>query len=147
MLAAAREYCRQKMGNVATSELLTEDCAALAYFRYGLATEIASYLGETSELVKELFLYPDELDDGPSVTLPLTLIVRVARQTAALESICDSLQRDLLKEYQKIVCPAGDCLSVFANIALVDDDEFAKRTGLAVTIGSLYSPALLVWHR
>ena len=107
--------------------------------------QVGIYLGETSEHVLEVFLYPEMPDEKITVTLPLTMIVRVRKHTAAIESIADALQDVLLAEYRKMFSPQADGLSVLLNVYFLDEDDFLGRKGLSAAVGSLYTPALRVW--
>lgn len=148
MLEDAVRYAEEKLGNMNAVDLLKENHAdALGYFRYFLAVQIGNYLGEVSEHVLEVYAYPETFDEETTITLPLTLIVRMGKYTAALESIVEALQKALLDEYRKMFSPITDNLLLYLIIYFVDEDDFLKRKGLAAAVKSLHAPALLVWSR
>ena len=149
MLEDSLRYSEKKLGKAgAIMELLKKnDANAHSYFRYWLAKQVGIYLGETSEHVLEVFIYPEMLVEEISATLPLTLIVYVEVYTAALESIVDALQNALLAEYQTMFSPSADGLSFILNIYFVDKDDFLRRKALSAAIGSLHTPAIRVWNR
>lgn len=146
MIRRALTYAGEKMKGADALELLKQNNeAALGYFRYWLAREVASYLGKESDLVEEAFICAECPDEQPITTSPVTLIVRAKKKTAALESAAEGLQEDLLGEYRKLL--SAESLAVFLDICLVDHDDIACRKGAAALIGSLYTPALQVWKR
>ena len=146
MLEDSLRYTGEKIGDTGIIKLLkNNDAGALGYFRYRLAMQVGICLGETSEHVLEVFLYPEMPDEEITVTLPLTLIVRVKKYTAAIESIADALQSVLLAEYRKMFFPKAEGLSILLNVCFIDEDDFLGRKGLAAAVGSLYAPALRVW--
>ena len=148
MLEDSLRYSAEKLGKTDAMDLLKQNNGhALGYFRYRLAGQVGIYLGETSEHVLEVYVYPEMCHEEITATLPLTLIVHVERYTAALESIVDALQSSLLDEYKKIFSPVTDNLSIFLNVHIVDEDDFLKRKGLAAAVNSLHTPALRVWKR
>ncbi len=148
MLSSALAYCQEKVGRKEAFGLLKRnECNAIEYFRFGLAKQVGTCLGENSEFVKYVYLYPDTPDEDPILTLPLTLIVYVEKHTAALDSIVDLLQNTLLEEYRVMFAPTTDCLNVFLNIYLIDTTELAKRKGMAASIGALFKPAFRAWSR
>ncbi len=148
MIDSALAFCQAKIGNKkAFCQLRINNPNAIEHFRYGLAREIGACLGENSEFVKDVYIFPDTLDEDPILTLPLTLIVYVEKHTAALESVVELLQDNFLEEYRNVFSPITDNLSVFLNILLVDMTELAERKGLAASIGSVCKPALRAWSR
>ncbi len=148
MLELSLNYCREKMGRKEVLGLLkNNNLDAIEYFRYCLATQIGSYLGKNSDAVKDVYLYSDTLDEEPTLTLPLMIIVHVEKNTAALESVLEVLQRTLLDEYRKMFSPITDNLAVLLNVCFVDETDLLNRKGLASCIGSLYMSTLRVWNR
>jgi hypothetical protein len=148
MLEVSLKYCREKLGRADIVDLLKKnDSEAIGYFRYRLAEKVGVYLGEASELVKEVFLIMDTQDEELTITLPLTLIVRVEKYTAALASVVEALEATILEEYRKILSPTCDHLLVYVNSCFVEEEDFLRRRGLAVAVGSLHNPATRVWSR
>ena len=148
ILSNALNYCKEKTGKSNVVELLRcKDSTAIGYFHYGLARDVASFLGGVDDLVSEAFLHPDPWDETQLGCLPLTLIVRAERRTAALESLVEGLERELLEEYRKVFTPEADRCVACLNISLVDDDEVCRRHGLAAAIRALHTPAMPVWRR
>ncbi|NLX90292.1 MAG: hypothetical protein GXZ07_01655 [Firmicutes bacterium] len=148
MLEDSLRYSEEKLGEINALELLKKnDTEALGYFRYSLAMQAGNFLGENSEHVLEVFVCPEEADEEITATLPLTLVVRVEKHTAALASIAEALQNVLLEEYRKLLSPLADNLALFLKVYFVDEDDFLRRKGLAAAVGSLYAPALRVWRR
>ena len=148
MLELSLQYAAAKLGETEAMSLLKKnDPDALGYFRYQLAEQVGAFLGETSEHVLEVFIYPETPDEEVTATLPLTLIVYEEKYTAALESVVEALQNAVLAEYRKMLSPNTDSLSVFLNVCFVDEEDFLGRKGLAAAGGSLHAPALKVWSR
>jgi len=149
MLREALSYCQAKTGRDDALELIRDgDPTAAGYFRYRLAQEIGSLLGQADDTITHVYLYPEEILEGNvPPTLPLTLVVCTERPTAALEAVVDGLDGDLLAEYQKMVEPAADGATSFSNICLVDQGEMCQRRGLSAIIGSLSTPSFCVWRR
>ena len=146
MLKVSLEYCREKMGSKEVLSLLKKnDTDVIEYFRFGLAKQVGSYLGKSSESIKEVYIYPD--DEEPTLTLPLILIVHVEKYTAAVESAVEALQHILLDKYRNMFSPITNNLSVFLHVCFVDETDLLSRKGLATCISSLHRPALRVWNR
>ncbi len=148
MLEDSVRYAEEKLGKMNAVDLLKENHAdALGYFRYFLAKQVGIYLGEVSEHVLEVYAYSEMFDEETTLTMPLTLIVRMEKYTAALESIVEALQKALLDEYRKMFSSITDNLSIFLIIYFVEEDDFLMRKGLAAAVKSLHAPALRVWRR
>ncbi|MEW6080321.1 MAG: hypothetical protein AB1576_00730 [Bacillota bacterium] len=149
MLKEALIYCQAKTGRKDALELIRKgEPTATGYFRYRLAQEIGSLLGQADNTITQVYLYPEEaLEENAPPTVPLTLVVCTERRTAALDAVVESLDGDLLAEYRKMVEPAADGVTSFSNICLVEQEELYQRKGLSAIIGSLSTPSFCVWRR
>ena len=152
MLKLSLDYCREKMrdrdrGQEMLSLLKDNNADVLEYFRYSVAMQVGSYLGKSSDTVREVYICPDSLDEDPALTLPLVLIVCVKNNTAALEAVAEELEGNLLEEYRNLFSPVADKLNVYLRICFVDESEMQGKKGLASCIGSFFKPALRVWNR
>lgn len=155
MTAASLLFCCHKTPGFSesrVSEALREaeprshDC-----FRHHLSRQIAEYLQKLDDNLVGVYSYSygDAEEEGEdrssSPTELLELILRVRRKTAALDAAVSALDQALLEEYKGLIAPVGDRMVSFLDVHMVDDDEAAQGTGLAVVLRSAFTPPTRVW--
>jgi hypothetical protein len=131
------------------------DCTTCDYLRFGLANEVADYLGSMDETIKTIYIYEPEaatavngnLQDRPGLVPGINMIIRVSRKTAALKSILTSIVSAVEQEFEQLNCPEANALCNMLDIILVDDQEVEHRTGYGALIGSLFTPPIEIWHK
>lgn len=130
------------------------DCATCEYLRYGLAKEVADYLGSMDKIIKAIYVFEPESSTSADGYISnrhrfvpgINMIIRVSRKTAALESLLVSVVSAVGEEFQRVYCPEANALCNMLDIITVDDHEVEKKTGYGALIGSLYSPPTEIWH-
>lgn len=154
-IAFAVQYCKSRLASTEeVAELLKQNNGmAHDYFRYGLATRVAQYLSEADTNVKAVYVCNwDELPDEtgaelPGITSPLSLIVCVARKTAALKALLVGLDVAITLGYKDIVGPEAGKLTGLLDAHVVDDDEINRRVGYGAAITSIHARPNRVWWR
>lgn len=131
------------------------DCTTCEYLRYGLANEVADYLGSMDETIRSVYVYEPEMatavngniHNRPGLVPGINMIIRVSRKTAALESLLDSLASAIEDKLGQLNCPDANALCNMLDVILVDAHEIEQRTGYGALIGSLFTPPIEIWHR
>lgn len=131
------------------------DCPICEYLRFGLANEVADYLGSIDETIKSVFVYEPEsattvngnIHKRPGLVPGINMIIRVSRKTAALESLLDSVVSAVEEEFEKLNCPDANALCNMLDVVVVDDQEISKRVGYGALVGSLFTPPIEIWRR
>jgi hypothetical protein len=131
------------------------DCITCDYLRFGLANEVAGYLGSIDETIKSIYVYDPEsatnmngrLHNRPEMVPGINMIVRVSRKTAALESLLTSVVSAVEGEFGKFTCPDANALCNTIDVIVVNDKEIAQRTGYGALVDSLFTPPIEIWHR
>jgi hypothetical protein len=131
MIEDAIEFCARKTGLSGRQQVLeamrSGDCSVCEYLRYGLAQEIAKYLGSVDDTIKAVYTYEPE--------------------SAALSSVTSSVSSALTQEIRGFVCPEANALCYELDIKATDDVEVKERTGYGALISSLYVRPVEVWHK
>jgi hypothetical protein len=155
VLTQALEFCAQKMGldspEAVVACLRQGDNTAFGYWHYGLARQVAEYLGTWDEDVKAVYIY--DYDATPEDSCfeemipaePVHLIVWAQRKTAALESLVAALERALVQSCADLINKTK--LMHLLDVQLVDDADAENRTGYGALFSSLYHPPTQVWER
>lgn len=131
------------------------DCITCDYLRFGLANEVAGYLGSIDETIKTIYIYEPEaatamngnLHNHPGLVPGINMIIRVSRKTAALESLLTSVVSAVEDEFGQFNCPDANALCNMLDVIVVDDSEIEQRTGYGALIGSLFAPPIEIWQR
>lgn len=157
MMQWALDFGASKSGHRTSEQLLDAlsqaDCQACAYLRYGLATQMAEYLGSMDGTVKAVYVYEPEYAlpaDGAAMGAAspgVHMIAWVDRKSAALKSVVEMLGAGLAHESKSLPCPKADAQCYDLSIQLVDDDEVLGRTGLGAVLTSIYVRPIEVWRR
>jgi hypothetical protein len=159
MMEKAIVFSAEKMGFEGRDQVVKArargDCSTCEYLRYGLAKEVANYLGATDQTINEVFFFEPEASTsmsgqrgvGPGLSPGISLIIRVSRKTAALESLIASVVSSVKQEYQRINCPEAKTLCNMIDIITVDDEEIECRTGYGALVGSLFMAPMEIWKR
>jgi F420-non-reducing hydrogenase iron-sulfur subunit len=157
MIMRAMDFCRQKARIVepkAVADALRRgDTVAHDYFRYGLAREIGSFVGNLTSTVKSVYLIEPEATEGEfaeeriNPAIGLSMIAWVDDGGAALLASARALGQELLREYKALVGPAVAEMHALLTLTVVNDGDVQSRTGLAALITSIVNPATKVWSR
>jgi hypothetical protein len=159
MLDKAFEFCAEKSGYSSAEEahqaIANGDCCVCDYMRYGLAQQVAKYLGLMDETVTAIYVYEPEYatDPGavgsgrPRAQPGMNLIARVNRKTAALSSIVASLSAAMDEELRRLGCPHANALCRELVIHLADEQEVKTRMGYGALVDSRYVRPIEVWRR
>lgn len=131
------------------------DCPTCEYLRFGLANEVANYLGSIDETISSVYVFEPEgatsvngnIYNRPGFVPGINMIIRVSRKTAALESLLYSIVSAAEKELVKIKCPDANGLCNMIDVIVVDEEEISRRVGYGALVGSLYSPPIEIWQR
>ena len=74
MMEEALEFCAEKAGlqgkEKARNVLLTGDCRACEYLRYGLAQKMAEYLGSVDDTIQAIYTYEPEYATSGDGAIP-----------------------------------------------------------------------------
>lgn len=159
MMDKAIIFSAEKMGFEGRDQVVEAraqgDCATCDYLRYGLAKEVANYLGITDKTIQVVFFFEPEGPILPSkrqgaasrLSPGISLILRVSRKTAALESLIASVISSIEEEYKRVHCPEAKALCNMIDIITVEDEEIERRTGYGALVGSLFMPPMEIWKR
>lgn len=159
MMEKAIMFCAEKSGLSDGDQVARArargDCATCEYLRFGLANEVASYLGSIDETIKSVYVYEPEtatsmngnIHNKPRLVPGINMIVQVSRKTAALGSLLASVVSTVEEEIRRLSCPDANALCNMIDIIVVDDQELASRMGYGALIGSLYTPPIEIWNR
>ena len=155
MMEDAIEFCARKTGLKDRAQILKAmrrgDCSVCEYLRYGLAKEVAKYLGLVDDTIEAIYTYEPEyatsVDEPVPVSPGLNLIARVSRKSAALSSIVASVGSALAEEYRELGCPKANALCYKIDVKVADNDEVQKRIGYGALVNSFYVRPTEVWHR
>jgi len=151
----AMAFCAYK-GNLsgpeaALSLLRMGDPAVVGYWRYGLAQQVAGYLGDLDADVRSV--YVGEYDATPEdiafaevqPNALIHLIVWTARKTAALAALVEALDRALVAECGRQL--DQDELAHLLDVQMVDDDEVRECAGYGALLSSSHHRPIRVWQR
>lgn len=151
------DFCGQKtniLGRDAIAEALKGgNRAAYEYFHYGLAKEIGNYLGSVEATVKAVYLFEPEampgevIEEKPSLTEGLDLIVWVDGQKDALAPLVRVIDGELLDEYKSLLGPATEAMRSLMTVNVIDDRDVQERAGYGALITSIYTRPTKVWSR
>lgn len=159
MMEKALMFCAEKSGMSDGDQVVQAhargDCVTCEYLRFGLANEVASYLGSIDETIKSVYVYEPEtatsvngnIHNKPRLVPGINMIVQVSRKTAALGSLLTSVVSTIEQEIARLNCPDANALCNMIDIIVVDDEEIASRMGYGALIGSLYTPPIKIWHK
>jgi hypothetical protein len=102
-------------------------------------------------MVKAVYLHTwgepvDEMEAEPvGATSPLSLIVWVERETAALIALVDALDAALSALYKDLVSPAAAHLRGLLDVNFVESGDVRERVGYGALITSAREKPLRVW--
>lgn len=154
MIEDALVFCAAKTSTgtkeKALDRVLQGDCSACGYVRYGLAKDIAQYLGSIDDTVKAVYFYEPEYatnDDTVGLSFGINLLAWVERKSAALNSMVAGLDAALIEERKRLLCPeaTAECFSLDVKVA--DDDEVRRRRGYGALVNSIFVRPTKVWER
>lgn len=159
MMEKALLFSAEKMGFEGADQVIKAraqgDCSTCEYLRFGLAKEIADYLGGTDQTIGEVFFFEPEVSAlargkrgaGADLSPGLNLILRVSRKTAALDSLIAAIVSSAEQEYKRLGCPQPQVLCNMIDIITVDDAEIERRTGYGALVKSLHTAPISIWQK
>jgi hypothetical protein len=156
----AIQFCAEKMNFNGKEQVLQArkngDCTACEYLRYGLAKNLAEYLGSMDDRAKAVYIYDDHdasltwtdgSSDQSSYVPGIRMIVWVSRKSPALSSIVDTMSASVREESRRLDCPKANGLCHELDVIVVDDQEVERRSGYGALIHSIYLRPIEIWHR
>jgi hypothetical protein len=128
-------------------------CEVCDYLCYGLARQVAEYLGQIDLTVKAVYVFEPEY--GTDGEMPMTkrpsginLVAWVDRKSAALHSLVEALDTSLsISRRNKLGCANATAGCYALNVHMVDDAEVSNRQGFGALVDSLYIRPIKVWAR
>jgi hypothetical protein len=154
-LTDALKFCAEKMGlssHAAVLEHLRKgDSRACDYCHYSIAKHVADSLGALDRNVKAVYVvdYDATPEDvcygGTTQTSPIHLIVWVGRQTSALNSLTEALDRALVERFNEVI--GTHHLVHMLDVQVVDDADVENRVGYGAMLTSLHQRPIQVWKR
>jgi len=154
-LAKSLEFCAQKMGfdshQAVIDHLQRSDSTASSYCHYGLAKQVAEYLGALDDNVKAVYICdydatPEDLCFGEATQASLVhLIVWARRETGALNSLVAALGRALVQSYADLIGMRQ--LTHLLDVQVIDDADVKNRVGYGALLSSLHHRPIQVWER
>ena len=159
MVEHAVDFSTQKVGHKSREQTLEAlqqgDCTVCEYLRYGLAQEVAKYLGSVDHTVKAVYVYEPEyatagdgsVPDRSNLSPGISMIIWASRKNAALSSVVNLMSSALTEEIKRLACPKANALCHMLDAHVVDDDEVLGRTGYGALIDSFYVRPMEIWHR
>jgi hypothetical protein len=155
VLTQAMEYCAQKMrldsSQAVIDRLRAGDGQACGYCHYSVAKQVAKSLGTLDENTKAAYIYdydatPEDLCFGEAGrALPIHLLVRAERKTAALNAAVGTWDRALAQRYAEMIGrhqPAH-----LLDVQVVDSADVEKRIGYGALLSSLHHRPIQIWKR
>jgi hypothetical protein len=124
---------------------------AIGYCQYGLARQVAEYLGALDREVNAVYMYecdatPEDVCFGEGApTLLVHLIARVGRKTSGLSALVAGLDRALVQCYAEL---AGlPDLAHVLDVQVVDEADVQSRAGYGALLSSIHMPPMQIWKR
>ncbi len=156
----AIQFCVEKMSFNGKEQVLQArkngDCSVCEYLRYGLAKNLAQYLGEMDNRAKAVYIcddhdssltWPNGSSGQPKYAPGIQMVVWVSRKSPALTSLVDTMRASVREESLRLACPKANGLCHELDVIVVDDQEVERRSGYGALIHSLYLRPIEIWHR
>ncbi len=158
MIDKALEFCASKAfngnGKKAKTALRDGKCDVCSYFCYGLAKQVAEYLGQIDPTVKAVYVFEPEYaqnGDVPTVVRQpssINLVTWVNRKSAALHALVEALDTSLSRRVRdRLGCKRATPACYALDVQMVDDAEVRDRRGYGALVDSLYVRPIQVWTR
>jgi hypothetical protein len=123
--------------------------------RYNLAWQVADYLAQVDAGMRAVYLYDpeypcgnyDSLDEGPSPSSAINLIVWTRAQGSISQALVENLSAAFHAARAKILCPnvTGWCFAL--QVAFVDDVQVRQCEGYAMMINSPAVRPTQIWAK
>ncbi|MBN1887953.1 MAG: hypothetical protein JW850_08170 [Thermoflexales bacterium] len=163
MIDKALAFCASKAfsgdGKKAKTALRDGKCDVCSYFCYGLAKQVAEYLGQIDPTVKAVYVFEPEyaqggdapLGNGAPVAQPpssINMVAWVKRKSAALHALVEALDTSLSGRVRgRLRCKQAASACYTLDVQMVDDAEVRERRGYGALVHSLYVRPIQVWSR
>jgi hypothetical protein len=134
-------------------EHLLENDSFVDYFKYGLASGIASALAANDTHVQAVYVYDPSANPGGEaggsmpVEVTTHLIAKVSRSSAALEAFIASLDKALVRSLKSLPSPLIQSRTYILDVTIVTAEDVQRRVGYAALLSSMFAPALKIWER
>lgn len=149
MVEEAVAYCAGKTAtgsDRAVAGLQAGDPAVAGYFAHSLAVQAGRLLGSADPTVTAVYRFRFSADERG--ILPISLILRVERETEALWSLAEGIGTGLAHACRaRLGSALTGTMSDLLDVHVVTEEQAARRVGIGAAIGSLWDPAVSVWER
>lgn len=155
VLAQAIEYCVQQVhldsSQAAIDRLRAGDSQVCEHCNYSLAQQVAESLGALDENIQAAYIYGYDAATEHCCSgevgwaLPIHLIVRATRKTAALNAVVETWDRALTRRYAELV--GGRRPARMLDVQVVDNSDVVTRIGYGAMLSSQHHSPTEVWKR
>ena len=156
ILAEAIAFCAQKMGASSQATVIDlleqKDKTACEYCLYGVAKQVAAFLGSMDENVQAVYLLdydatPEDLCFGAGAqdTRLIHLLVWTRRKTAALDSLVSAWDRALAQAYSDTTGVPGQ--TTLLDVQVIDDADVKLRRGYGAFRAWMHQQPIQLWNR
>ncbi len=155
VLAQAIEYCVQQehldSSQSAIDRLRAGDSQVCEHCHRSLARQVAACLGALDENIEAAYLCDYDTPIEPwcceeaERALPIHLIVRATRKTAALNAVVETWDRALTRRYAELV--GGRRPARLLDVQVVDNSDVVRRIGYGAMLSSQHHSSTEVWKR
>jgi len=141
----ALNFTGGKIGNLGQHEVISNlrkaDAMTLGYFRYGIAKSLLENLQKIDpQLARGHLLgehdYLEEIKHSP-----INIVIQVTRKTAAIKSLLNGVENELLAAYKKMMGNIVGEQESFVYIEIIDEDDLRNRFSY---IHSTFAPPLRI---
>jgi hypothetical protein len=157
MVKKALAFCASKTfdgdGKKAQTALRNGRRDVCSYFCYGLAKQVAEYLGQIDPTVKAVYVFEPEYGqdgDAPTSRQPanINMVTWVKRKSAALKALVEALDASLSRDaLSQLRCKQAAPTCYALNVQMVDDADVQGRRGYGALVNSLYVRPIQIWAR
>ncbi|MBC7099894.1 nucleotidyltransferase domain-containing protein [Candidatus Bipolaricaulota bacterium] len=113
---------------------------AHSLFRYALAEELCTYLGEICPSIRRVYVYGSTVDNRAGPASDVDLILWVRKKSPVLESLLWRLDAVLIRGYRALTGFYGP--DNLFDFHIVDDEEVAERRGYGAVVSSVWTAPL-----
>jgi hypothetical protein len=155
VLAQAIEYCVQQVhldnSQAAIGRLRAGDSQVCEHCHHSLARQVAACLGALDENIQAAYLCDydgptePECSEEEGRALPIHLIIRATRKTAALHAVVETWDRALTRRYAELV--GGRRPARMLDVQVVDNSDVVRRIGYGAMLSSQHHSPTEVWKR
>ena len=130
-------------------------CEVCDSIRYGVAREVAEYVGSVDSSVKAVYLYEPEYattgEEGvaqrPNLSPGINMLVWADRKSPALSAVLRALGEAIAVEGSSLACPKANALCWMLDAHVVDEQQVEGRRGYGALLNSVYVRPIELWRR